>query len=210
MTGFRRCPCITPHGGFQFGRLVEHDPLTGNGRWRTTTSRCSGKVRSWSKQRQGQGARQAARINSSVSSVAVMATPVPSARVGACTLSMRVKGERKKVMKEEMTMKRKMSTTQTMEACSSTLSVRLALCPHVGSLVSSISGSTVVRLHRSCLSVGRVLSGAPPKADGRKNTLYMVSKQRIQDNGYKSSLAKRVVAPGGWLHGSARLPCTVC
>ena len=28
MTGIRRSPCATPHGGFQFGHLVEPTPLT--------------------------------------------------------------------------------------------------------------------------------------------------------------------------------------
>ena len=27
MTGIRRYPCASPHGGFQFRRLVEHNPL---------------------------------------------------------------------------------------------------------------------------------------------------------------------------------------
>ena len=30
MTGIRRSPCATPHGGLEFGRLVEPTPLTGN------------------------------------------------------------------------------------------------------------------------------------------------------------------------------------
>ena len=29
MTGIKRSPCATPHGGWQFDRLVEHNPLTG-------------------------------------------------------------------------------------------------------------------------------------------------------------------------------------
>ena len=179
-----------------------------NGRWWTTTSRCSRRVRSWSRQRQGQGARQEIKLQC----VTCCGHGHTSAQ---CTMRSTHSVDESERGEEEGDAgggyDEEPEGDHTDDAGLLINVVSMELCFRVRSLVSSILRLTVVRLYRSCLSVGRVLC----QVIRRRPMVARTRSTWLRSRGFctadaRAFLAKRVVAPGGWVLGFAGLPCIVC